>query len=62
MRFVNKFYRADMLATPYLFCLNRSGIDRIDLNNYSSSMSTVPVFESSIQITMEDSLGKRYVC
>nr|MBK9650876.1 hypothetical protein [Bacteroidota bacterium] len=55
MRFVNKFYRADMGNTHYLFCLNRSGIDRIDLNNYSSSMSTVPVFESSTQITMEDS-------
>ncbi len=42
MRFVNKFYRYNIGNLPYIFCLNRSGIDRIEPNN-QGAMITVPV-------------------
>ncbi len=40
-RFVNKFYRPSTYDSPYLFALNRSGVDRINLFNESEEMKRV---------------------
>ncbi len=40
-RFVNKFYRPSTYDSPYLFALNRSGIDRINLYDDSEEMKKI---------------------
>ncbi len=45
-RFVNKFYRPTTYNSEYLFALNRSGIDRINLNDESESMKQVNIVAS----------------
>ena len=49
-RFMNKFYRADEGTNNYLFCLNRGGIDRIELDN-AGNMTAVQVLTNGLPIT-----------